>query len=379
MIKNKLYTLLIGLAACTVALTGCKEEYEPIQNRLYISDALSKNVKKIPVNVDEVTLTNFTVRMADKVANDVHATLVIDETILKEYNEKMAATYSLLPTENFSFDKDIIIKSNTVSAAPTVVTINPYKAAEGVKYALPIRVVGDGSVQEEALGSKYLLLLDKPWAQSTPYLGYGSGFKCPNEGFDPIPMDNFTIEFWLWIDRLNVNNQAIVTNDAFYIRIGNANGQITTKQMQINIFGPNGMNEKLFFNQADLQTETWTHVAMSYDQEKCYYYLNGEKAMEIPASGVPYAHTGITFFDESIVANHMMGQARLWNKVLTQTEIQENMGGPIAVDTPGLVGYWKMDEGEGDTVFDSTASGRHATKTSASPIWKEDQCFTKKK
>ena len=281
--KNKIYSLLIGLAAL-IALISCKEEYEPINNRIYISDALTKNVKKVPVNVGEITQTNFTVRIADKVANDVHATLIVDETILKEYNEKMSATYSLLPTESFSFDKDIVIKSNTVSATPTVVTINPYEAAEGVKYALPIKVVGDGSVQEEASGSQYLLLLDKPWSQSTPYLGSGSGFKSDSD-FDPIPLDNFTIEFWLWIDRLNVTNQAIVTNDAFYIRIGNDNGQITTKQMQINIFGPNGMNEKLFFNKADLQVETWTHVAMAYDQEKCYYYLNGEKAMEIAATG----------------------------------------------------------------------------------------------
>lgn len=374
--KNKIYSLLIGLAAL-IALISCKEEYEPINNRIYISDALTKNVKKVPVNVGEITQTNFTVRIADKVANDVHATLIVDETILKEYNEKMSATYSLLPTESFSFDKDIVIKSNTVSATPTVVTINPYEAAEGVKYALPIKVVGDGSVQEEAAGSQYLLLLDKPWSQSTPYLGSGSGFKSDSD-FDPIPLDNFTIEFWLWIDRLNVTNQAIVTNDAFYIRIGNDNGQITTKQMQINIFGPNGMNEKLFFNKADLQVETWTHVAMAYDQEKCYYYLNGEKAMEIAATGVPYAHNGITFFDQSIKANHMMGQARLWNKVLSQAEIQENMTGPIMANTPGLVGYWKMDEGEGDVVYDSTNNGRHATKTSASPVWKADQCFTKK-
>lgn len=237
--KNKIYSLLIGLAAL-IALISCKEEYEPINNRIYISDTLTKNVKKVPVNVGEITQTNFTVRIADKVANDVHATLIVDETILKEYNEKMSATYSLLPTESFSFDKDIVIKSNTVSATPTVVTINPYEAAEGVKYALPIKVVGDGSVQEEASGSQYLLLLDKPWSQSTPYLGSGSGFKSDSD-FAPIPLDNFTIEFWLWIDRLNVTNQAIVTNDAFYIRIGNDNGQITTKQMQINIFGPNGM------------------------------------------------------------------------------------------------------------------------------------------
>ena len=63
--KNKIYSLLIGLAAL-IALISCKEEYEPINNRIYISDALTKNVKKVPVNVGEITQTNFTVRIADK-------------------------------------------------------------------------------------------------------------------------------------------------------------------------------------------------------------------------------------------------------------------------------------------------------------------------
>lgn len=61
--KNKIYSLLIGLAAL-IALISCKEEYEPINNRIYISDALTKNVKKVPVNVGEITQTNFTVRIA---------------------------------------------------------------------------------------------------------------------------------------------------------------------------------------------------------------------------------------------------------------------------------------------------------------------------
>ena len=58
--KNKIYTLFAG-ALAVIALTGCKQEYEPIENRIYINEAAHKNVKSVAVNVGEKTLTDFTV------------------------------------------------------------------------------------------------------------------------------------------------------------------------------------------------------------------------------------------------------------------------------------------------------------------------------
>lgn len=48
--KNKIYTLFAG-ALAVIALTGCKQEYEPIENRIYINEAAHKNVKSVAVNV----------------------------------------------------------------------------------------------------------------------------------------------------------------------------------------------------------------------------------------------------------------------------------------------------------------------------------------
>mgnify|MGYP001101778685 FL=1 len=71
----------------------------------------------------------------------------------------------------------------------------------------------------------------------------------------------------------------------------------------------------------------------------------------------------------------MMGQARLWNRVLTTAEIKENMGGPVTV-SPSLIGYWKMDEGEGTTINDSSGNEKHAVKATGSSFsWWHDQCF----
>lgn len=372
--KNKIYTLFAGVLTL-IALIGCKEEYEPIGNRIYINEAAFKNVKSVPVNVGEKTQTDFTVRIADIMSKDVHASLTVDESILNEYNERMKASYSVLPADKYSFEKDIVIESGKTMAKPTVVTITPYEAAEGVRYALPVRLVGDGSVPEEKLGAQYILLLDKPWSQATPYLNSTGGFKTEN--VKTLSMDYFTVEFWLWMDGFNYNNQCVIDCGAFYIRLGNANNQIQKDQMQINIFGTNGENNKGFFDKFHFQRRTWTHAAFVYDQNKCHFYINGEKVQDTDATGVPAPITTVTFFNANTLNEHMMGQVRLWNKVLTQSEIQNCMAGPVIV-TDNLIGYWKMDEGEGTTIYDSSGNKNDAKlETGALNEWRPEQCFTK--
>ncbi len=121
------------------------------------------------------------------------------------------------------------------------------------------------------------------------------------------------------------------------------------------------------------------HVAMVYDQTKCHFYANGKKVQDVDATGVPADMTSITFFNANTKNEHMMGQVRLWNKALTQAEIQSNMGGPVAVSS-NLTGYWKMDEGEGDVVHDSSGNGNDATVVTGKIIeWRPEQCFTKTK
>ena len=374
--KNKIYTLFAG-ALAVIALTGCTQEYEPIENRIYINEAAHKNVKSVAVNVGEKTLTDFTVRIADIMGKDVHATIAVDESLLKEYNEKMNLDYEVLPADKYTFEKEVVIESGKTMAKPTVVTINPYEAAEGVKYALPIRVSSDGSIQEERQGTKYILLLDKPWSQFTPYLNSTGGFI--SENVKTLSMEYFTIEFWIWMAGFDYNNQCVIDSPTFYIRLGNANNQISKDQMQINIFGQSAENNKGFFTEFHFQKNTWTHVAMVYDQTKCYFYANGKKVQEVDATGVPADMTSITFFNANTKNEHMMGQVRLWNKVLTQAEIESNMGGPVTVN-PNLIGYWKMDEGSGDVIFDSSGNGNDATIATGKIIeWRPDQCFTKSK
>ena len=53
-----------------------------------------------------------------------------------------------------------------------------------------------------------------------------------------------------------------------------------------------------------------------------------------------------------------MAEVRVWNRTLTKEEINaENHFYSVPVDSEGLVGYWKLNDGAGAIVKDSSPSG----------------------
>ena len=60
----------------------------------------------------------------------------------------------------------------------------------------------------------------------------------------------------------------------------------------------------------------------------------------------------------------------IWNKVLTQSEIQQYMYSPPTGNEAGLVGYWNFNEGSGNTVTDLSGNGNNGTISGAT--WSTD-------
>ena len=52
----------------------------------------------------------------------------------------------------------------------------------------------------------------------------------------------------------------------------------------------------------------------------------------------------------------LLDDVRIWNVARTQTQIQADMESTLRGDEPGLVGYWRFDEGAGDTAHDQTSN-----------------------
>jgi hypothetical protein len=55
-----------------------------------------------------------------------------------------------------------------------------------------------------------------------------------------------------------------------------------------------------------------------------------------------------------------MSQLRFWKVARTQAQIKNNMYFEIDPANPDLIGYWPMNEGEGNIFNDITGNGNHA-------------------
>ena len=75
------------------------------------------------------------------------------------------------------------------------------------------------------------------------------------------------------------------------------------------------------------------------------------------ASGVDHLVFGRFPAGNSLFFNGLVDEVRLWNVVRTPAEIAADWNQALVGNEPGLVGYYKFDEGSGIAVIDSSTGG----------------------
>lgn len=103
----------------------------------------------------------------------------------------------------------------------------------------------------------------------------------------------------------------------------------------------------------NLQIDRWQHIAATYDGTNISVYRNGEMVSQTAWSGDV---TDINFiilgrWDTSF--HGVIDEVRVWDIAITQAQILENMNKTLNSAEPGLVGYWQLNEGNGQIVFDN--------------------------
>ena len=131
----------------------------------------------------------------------------------------------------------------------------------------------------------------------------------------------------------------------------------------------------------------WTHLARTYNAES--------KTMEFVVDGMSVGRISHASYSLNPISNFVIGHnnmltnfpygarafpgaiddVRVWNVVRTQQEILADIHRVLAGNEPGLVGYWRFDEGTGDTAYDLSGNGndgilgalRHVARGAAAP------------
>jgi len=118
-----------------------------------------------------------------------------------------------------------------------------------------------------------------------------------------------------------------------------------------------------------IKTNQWYHIAgvRSAADNSLKIYVNGVlDGPVLSTDGVPNQQNAplrIGSNDPELSINEnlkgILDEVRIWNLPRTQEEIQASMHQQLSGQEQGLVGYWRMNEGAGQTAHDRTAFGNH--------------------
>ncbi len=123
-----------------------------------------------------------------------------------------------------------------------------------------------------------------------------------------------------------------------------------------------GLNSLAVTPDNSISLNGWQHVAATYSYSDgiVRIYINGvEQALTFnPTPSGKIADNTTLSLSIGLLQNNnfrfdgIIDEVRLWNVTRTHQDILDNMSGCLNGNEEGLSGYWKMNEGNGDSLFD---------------------------
>lgn len=371
-------SILAGMALGALLLTGCNDaEYDTLSNQAYILQTNTNANSSLKLTVGaEVATTTLNVRLSDVANVESRYRLVYDTAVVNEYNRLNETPYASLPQESFSLSsEETTIEAGASVSTPITLTVPPYSEAlkaSGKKYAIGFRLENtSGNASVLPSGSKIVYILDQVVIQ--PVVVLDQSHYVSQNLVKNYPLTEWTVEMninkhILYTEVGRGNNQAIfgAGPDEIYIRFGDA--PIEGNRLQIKTQGTQ-MNSLALFNE-----HTWYHLAFVCTGTKLYLYVNGQldNSMDLPGKTTNVNSINICSPSTYWLGNAMYSELRFWQRARSQAEIANNM---YACDptTPGLITYYKMNEGEGYSFRDASGNGNNAeTNGQAVPEWIQD-------
>jgi len=208
-----------------------------------------------------------------------------------------------------------------------------------------------------------------PGGNALEFDGTNDYVDCGSDGSLNF-VDEITVEAW-------VKSNDISSWKSIFDRGWNRNWHLSFRTSKISFRAwdvDGGLNG--FEGNTVLESGVWYHVVAVYNdsEKKVYFYLNGNsdgggtfaKSMNNTGWQTPFIGAygvGTDFnFDGSI------DEVKIFNRTLSAAEVRYhyNRGGPV--------GYWKFDEGNGQTAFDSSGSndgtlGTGSSVDASDPAW----------
>jgi hypothetical protein len=193
----------------------------------------------------------------------------------------------------------------------------------------------------------------------SPTLGYSLDFDGVDDYLcvsyqSVLPDDAFTVSAWL---RLGQNNDqsGIIDLGSDISKNWWIHTHAANEPPGINIGLGDGTSRSLRVDFQD-NPEGWHYLVFTYHSGKGMVYLDGQFSGMIQAemAVVPALFTMGVRRDQGGNFHGKLDEVRVFDRVITLSEMTQYAGISLSRNTPGLIAYWKFDEGMGNRAFDLT-------------------------
>lgn len=399
------------LPLVAMVLASCSRfdvEDRVFENSAYLNVSATDQTQLATFNnrINE-TSVSLAVQLAYPADKDISATVSVDASLVDEYNHRHSTAYEMLPSQYFDFPgKTVSVTAGRVSSEKVEIRFKGL-AGEGENnegameldktWILPVKVSsGDIGIMSSAGVAYYLVKRTSAISTAAQLTDNWIKFPKMNEAGGSVAaayngLTAMTYEAFIYIDKFDTNNgfgecsisTVMGVESYLLLRIGDTNFE--RRQLQFDGSGKGSQFGKLPSKgdpAKNLSAGQWYHVACTYDQatRTARIFLNGELIDEAKDVGVTGASEenrinlamrgmeGATnaeyeFFigksyNDFRPLQGKIAEARVWKCARTQEEIKANMQGiSNPEDEADLIGYWKFDEGEGNTVKDYSSVG----------------------
>jgi hypothetical protein len=386
-----------------VSLTACNdfdEKAMQFDNVAYLDVASVKNYEPMTFNntVTEQQKT-FSVVLTYPSADDVTAAVSVDPSLVAVYNEQNETSWEMLPATHYSLSAGTV----TVKAGQTVseqVTLS-FKGLDGLEidktYLCPVSI-SSASIELMESSSTIFYIVKRSSAITTAASLRDNWINFPTLDADTPSSHIFnglsavTYEALIYVDDFSKNaeiSSVVGVEQYLLLRIGDAS--FPRQQLQ---FDGSGVGFGKFPAKDDtklISAGEWYHVAATYDQATSLacIYVNGKlqsQGVDMGTNNKPinlamralyamyakdpenstysdYAGYSEAYqffvgrsYDNNRPLNGDIAEVRVWSVARSAEDIWASMY-DVDPKTPGLLGYWKFNEGTGNVIIDRTGNG----------------------
>lgn len=351
--------LVIALFYLTL-ISGCLKS--EIQSKaIYFTDPLGSGSVLRTLTVDDKGGNlGISVSSSVLVLSDIMAEIKVDTSYVERFNNTNGTKYKPLPSKFFSIaSNEVKIHAGASISDIVQLDVKPFDntVVEGEQYMIPVKIT-KVSGNTPLLESSSILYVAIARVIINPALDLSKTSNITFAVPDPIvDLGEFTVEFRVRVTGTFRNNMALfyAYPSEIYSRFGDV--VIQPNQLQIKY---NGVQPA---SQTGFASNKWYHIAYVFDGKANTFkiYVNGRLDVTTSAPANTRFNLNSMGFGGGGLPMQVQ-ELRFWTKALAQKEIQD---GACAVSPklPNLYGYWKFNEGMGNSVTDITGHGHTGTFT----------------